>query len=165
MYRASIPVFIRGLKVLSALLEKGAAHAAEAGIDPDALIEARLAPDMIALAGQVQRVSDTAKLSAQRLSGVVAPSMPDEEKTFAELQERVAKTIAYLETVTPAAMEGAETRTIEMNFGEVKPTFSGEDYLFGFGLPNFYFHVTTAYAILRNQGVKVGKLDFLGSAS
>jgi hypothetical protein len=162
MHQASVGAFVRGLKVLSHLLEKGAAHAAETRIDPSELIEARLAPDMLALAAQVQRVSDTAKLSGERLSGVAAPKMEDTETTFPQLQARIAKTIAYLEGLPKAEVDAGEDRTIVMNFGTAKPEFSGPDYLFGFALPNFYFHLVTAHDILRHKGVAVGKRDYLG---
>lgn len=163
MYQASVPVFARGLKVLKAMLEKGAAHAAEAGADPKVLVQAKLAPDMLDLAGQVQRASDTSKLSVQRLSGVAAPAMPDTEATLDELIARVDATLAYLDGVGPETLEGAEARTIELPTGGAPRTFNGADYLLGFGIPNFYFHVTTAYDILRSQGVTVGKRDFLGA--
>ena len=162
MYQASIPVFIRGLTVLSGLLEKGRAHAAETGVG-DGMIEARLAPDMLTLAGQVQRASDTSKLSGQRLGGPAAPAMADTEATFADLLKRTADTVAYLQTIEASHLENSENKVIELNLGpDRKIEFAGADYLLSFALPNFYFHVTTAYAILRNQGVSVGKLDFLG---
>jgi hypothetical protein len=162
MYQASIPVFLRGLLVLSNLLKKGEEHAAATGVAPETLTEARLAPDMLTLVGQVQRASDTSKLSGQRLSGVPSPSLPDTETTFAELQKRVADTIAYLEMIEASQVDGGEERTIEVSFGPQKMTFRGDEYLLSFALPNFYFHVTAAYAILRNAGVPVGKRDFLG---
>ena len=128
MHRVSIPVFVRGLQALSGLLQKGAAHVAETGVTEDKLITAQLAPDMLNLAGQVQRASDTSKLSGQRLSGVASPSMPDTETTFAELIKRVADTVAYLEAIDPAAMEGSETRTVELNLGpERKISFPGDE--------------------------------------
>lgn len=161
MYQASIPVFVRGLTALRGLLQKGAAHAAA---DPNALVAAQLAPDMLTLAGQVQRASDTAKASGQRLSGVAAPSMPDTETTMDQLVQRVDDTIAYLQTIPAESLEGAESRTVELNFGpDNKHAFRGDDYLLGFALPNFYFHVAIAHGILRSQGVPVGKLDFIGA--
>ncbi|KQW70368.1 hypothetical protein ASE17_15835 [Phenylobacterium sp. Root77] len=164
MYQASIPVFVRGLNALRGLLEKGAAHAAANGTDPNALVSAQLAPDMLPLAGQVQRASDTSKLSGQRLSGVQAPSMPDTETTLDQLIGRVNDTIAYLETIDAKSLDGAESRTIELNFGPGnKHVFRGDDYLLGFALPNFYFHVAIAHGILRSQGVGVGKLDYIGA--
>lgn len=164
MYQASIPVFVRGLTALRGLLQKGADHAAASGTDPNALVAARLAPDMLNLAGQVQRASDTSKLSGQRLSGVQAPSMPDTETTLEQLIQRVNDTIAYLETIDAKALDGAEDRTVELNFGpDNRHVFRGDDYLFGFALPNFYFHVAIAHGILRSQGVPVGKMDYIGA--
>lgn len=165
VYQASVPVFIRGLTVLASLLEKGLAHAEAAGTDPADLVNARLAPDMYPLSGQIQRASDAAKFAVQRLSQGQAPKFPDEETTFAQLQQRIQDTIAYLQSVTPEQFDGAEDRQIVINFGDFKPEFKGDTYLLSFALPNFYFHVTTAYAILRNAGVKIGKLDFLGPYS
>jgi len=162
MYRASIPVFIRGLEVCSSLLEKGAAFADEKGLAHADVIGARLAPDMLPLGAQIQRASDTAKLSAQRLSGTEAPKFEDDEDSFATLQERVAKTIAYLKSIQEVTLDGSESRTITLKFPDFSPSFSGIDYLFGFGLPNFYFHVVTTHDILRNLGAPIGKRDYLG---
>jgi hypothetical protein len=162
MYQISVPVFIRGLRVLATLLDKAASHAQAAGIDPALLVAARLAPDMFNLAGQVQRTSDTSKLAIERLTGVPSPRMEDNETTFAELGARIAKTIEYLESIDPPKLDGTETRTVTLAFGEFKQSFTGEAYLLTFSLPNFFFHVTTAYDILRNNGVPVGKLDYLG---
>lgn len=161
MYQASVAPYIRGLKTLAALLAKGEAHALETGADPQNYVQARLAPDMMTLAGQVQRASDTSKLAIQRLSGVDAPPMKDTEKTFAELQSRVDRTIAYLRNVTPTQMEGSDGKTINLKFGRVEASFVGDDYVFEFALPNFYFHLTAAYAILRHLGVPLGKRDYL----
>jgi len=160
MHRATVPVLIRGLKVLSTLLEKGEAHAKETGAD---LTGARLAPDMLTLIGQIQRISDTSKGAIGRLTDVTPPPMADDEVSFADLQARIAKTIAFLESVDPAAFDGADTREVTLKAGPFEAKMSGEDCLLGFVLPNFYFHLTTAYGILRNQGVAVGKLDYLGS--
>ena len=162
MYQVSTPVFLRGLKVAAALLRKAEAHAEEHGIVPDVLLSARLADDMLPLSAQVQRASDTSKASVERLSGVASPKFPDNEASFQQLQERIANTIAYIESVPEAAFENSETREIALSFGAFKPVFNGESYLLTFGLPNFFFHVTTLHDILRNQGVKVGKIDFLG---
>lgn len=162
MYRISVPVFVRGLKALSGVLKKGEEHAKEQGLPPSELIEARLAPDMFALAAQIQRASDTAKFCVKRVLDVEAPTFNDEEASFEELQQRIAATIAYLESVPETKFEGSERRTVTLNFGEFKPSFSGADYVFDFALPNFYFHVATAYDILRHMGVPVGKRDFLG---
>jgi uncharacterized protein len=162
MYQASVPVFIRGLRVLSTLIGKAQAYAEAHKIAPAVLLDARLAPDMLPLTGQIQRASDTSKLSGQRLSGVAAPRFEDTETSFEELQQRIAKTIAYLETLQPAAFQGSEARTVQLNFGDFKPNFSGDNYLLTFALPNFFFHVTTAHDILRHNGLAVGKLDYLG---
>lgn len=159
MHRATVPVLIRGLRILSTLLEKGEAHAKETGAD---LTGARLAPDMLTLIGQIQRISDTSKGAIGRLTDIVPPPMADDEVTFADLQARIAKTIAFLESVDPAAFDGADTREVTLKAGPFEAKMSGEDCLLGFVLPNFYFHLTTAYGILRNQGVAIGKLDYLG---
>ncbi|CAB3775899.1 DUF1993 domain-containing protein [Pararobbsia alpina] len=163
MYQTSVPVFVRGLKILSTLLGKAQAYTIEHGQDPADLLNARLAPDMLSLIGQVQRASDTSKLSGQRLSGVAAPRFEDTETSFAELEQRIAKSIAYLETLQPAQFEGSESRTIQLNFGEFKPSFTGNSYLLTFALPNFFFHITTAHDILRHNGLPIGKLDYLGT--
>src|ERR1700712_1877799 len=162
MYRASIPVFIRGLDVLVHLLGKAETHAKEKGLKDTDITSTRLIEDMLPFTGQIQRASDTSKLSAVRLSGVEAPSFDDTETTFAELRERVTKTLSYLKSIDETTLEGSETRevTVKQRAGEI--TFGGSDYLFLFALPNFYFHVVTAYDILRQLGVPVGKLDFLG---
>jgi hypothetical protein len=162
MHRASVPVFARALKVLATLLEKGEAHAKAQGLDPNDLVGARLTEDMLPLSGQVQRASDASKGAVARLTGVEAPAMPDEETTFADLQKRVADTLAYIESVDPKAFEGSEDRTIELKFPAGTLTFVGEDYLLGFALPNFFFHVVTAYDVLRHKGVQIGKLDYIG---
>ena len=163
MYDASVPVLIRGLSSLSHLLEKGLASAEARKIDPSVLVVARLAPDMHPLKNQVQIASDSAKGAASRLAGVETPSWPDTETTFPELQARIKKTIDYLQTFKPEQFEGAETKTVTLPLpgGEMK--FTGQEFLFGFVLPNFFFHVTTAHAILRHNGVPIGKMDYLGA--
>lgn len=135
----------RGLTILSTLLDKAEAYAAESGTVPASTIEARLAPDMLTLAGQVQRASDTAKFAAARLTGTDAPSFADDETTFDQLRERCAKTIAYLRTVAPSAFKDSEARTITFGGGANRWTLPGDRYLLQFALPNFFFHVTTAY--------------------
>jgi hypothetical protein len=162
MYDASTPVFLRGLNVLSAELTKARAHADAQGIAHAELLGSRLAPDMLTLASQVQRASDTSKASVERLTGVAAPKFPDDETSIEQLQERIAKTVAYLDSVGAEHFTGCAQRQIEMKFGEFRPVFTGDKYLLEFGLPNFFFHLTTAHGILRNLGVKVGKLDYLG---
>jgi len=162
MYQATIPVFIRGLKVVSALLEKGQAHVEEDGIVPEILLGAQLAPDMLDLTAQVQRVSDTSKMSVERLSGVPAPKFEDNETSFEQLQERIANTIAYIDSVNAGQMAGSAQKEVVLNWTDEGKKFSGDDYLLSFALPNFYFHVSMVHAILRNNGVAVGKLDYLG---
>ncbi|NRR32051.1 DUF1993 domain-containing protein [Oxalobacteraceae bacterium] len=163
MHQVTVPVFLRGLRVLASLLEKGQAHVEEHGIVPDILLGARLADDMMPLTAQVQRASDTSKLSVERLSGVASPRFEDNEASFQQLHERIASTIAYIESVDAAQFENSETREVKLTFGSYQPEFKGDDYLLSFALPNFYFHLVTAYDILRNQGVKVGKRDFLSA--
>jgi hypothetical protein len=162
MYQASVPVFTRGLGILSDLLTRGEVHARASGLDPASMVATRLAPDMFPLSGQVQRASDTAKLAAARLSGGSGPSFADEEATFDDLHARCARTVSYLETVPPEALEGSETRQITFGGGALKATLSGDAYLLTFALPNFFFHVTPAYDILRHLGVPLGKIDYLG---
>jgi hypothetical protein len=162
MYQASVPVLIRGLTILSSYLDKAAAHAAENNIDPNVLIQARLAPDMLPLAGQIQRASDNAKGGISRLAAVAAPGFSDTETTFDELKERLAKTIAFLETVPAEAFENSEERPCEMRFRSVNGVLRGDVYLLSVLLPNFFFHVTTTHDILRHNGLKIGKKDFFG---
>ena len=162
MYDASVTVFMHNLKQLSHLLDKGAAHAEATGIDPATLVQAKLAEDMRPLSFQIQSASDASKLAVVRLSGVAAPSFPDTETTFDELRARVSKTRDYLETVSRQAFEGSEERVVTMKAGTVELEFTGQSYLLHFALPNFFFHVTTAYDILRHNGVPIGKRDFLG---
>lgn len=164
MYDASIPVFIRALTNLSAILDKGLAHANATGTDPQALLGTRLAPDMYALTAQIQRASDAAKGATGRLTGVQAPSFADTETTFPELQARIAKTIDFLKAIRPEQLEGSESRQIEMRFRHGAVTYDGKSLLLAFSLPNFFFHVTTAYDILRHKGVPIGKFDYLGNA-
>lgn len=162
MYSASIPVFVRGLGVLSALLVKAEEHAEQGGILPEVLLGARLAPDMLPLTAQVQRACDTAKLSAQRLSGVAAPGLEDGEVSFEQLQQRIAATLAYLHGVGAEQMADSGERVIALDFEAFQPKFTGVSYLLTFALPNFFFHIATAHGILRNSEVQVGKLDYLG---
>lgn len=162
LYQASIPVFTRALANLARILDKAATHAAETGTDPATLLGARLAPDMFPLTHQVQSACDAAKLAATRLSGITPPVDPDTETTFPELQARIAKTLALLNSVQPAQIDGQEERVVVLKTPSRELTFNGQSYLLAFALPNFYFHMTTAYAILRNQGVAIGKLDYLG---
>ncbi|MBM7060559.1 DUF1993 family protein [Pseudomonas sp. UL073] len=163
MYQASIPTFRRTLTSLAAILAKGAAHAEAKQIDPSVFLNARLAPDMFPLVRQVQIASDAAKGGAARLAGVDVPSYPDVETSFAELQERIAKTLAFIDGLDAAQFEGAETRSVTLKLRDREVTFNGQDFLFGFAVPNLYFHLTTTYNILRHNGVELGKRDFLGA--
>lgn len=162
VHQMSAPIFVRALKALDALLSKGEAHVAATGGNLQDLFDARLAPDMYTLAGQIQRSSDASKLAVVRLTGVEAPVFEDTEATFEELHARIAKTIAFIEGVDASAFEGAETREVVLKFPNGQMEFAGADFLAQFALPNFYFHVTAAYAILRNAGAPIGKRDFLG---
>jgi len=162
LYDASVPVFRRALTNLDAILTKGEEFAAAQGLDTAELATARLAPDMFPLTGQIQSASDSAKFAAARLTGTTGPSFPDTETTFEELHERIAKTLDYLAGVDPAGFEGAETREIVTRSRRGERHFVGTSYLLTFALPNFFFHVTTAYDILRHKGVPVGKSDYLG---
>jgi len=164
MYQISIPVFARALNNLAAILNKAVAHAEAKKIDPSVLINYRLAPDMLPLSRQVQIASDAAKGCAARLAGVEVPSFADTETTFPELQERIAKTLAFLNTVNAAQIDGSESRTVTIQLRGKDVQFLGLAYLTSFVLPNLYFHVTTAYAILRHNGVELGKADYLGAA-
>lgn len=162
MYQASIPVFTRALNVLSTLLNKAVAHAEENKLDPETLLNARLYDDMYSLIGQVQRASDAAKIGSSRLTAIQPPSFADEETTFPQLQERIAKTIAFLDTVKPEQFDGSDEREIVIKLRGQETKFTGQAYLLTFVLPNFLFHITTAYDILRHKGVVVGKMDYLG---
>ena len=165
MYKASIPVFVRELGILSTLLKKGEDFATEQGFAADTRVQERLAPDMRPLAGQVQRASDSAKLAVARLTGVAAPSFEDNETTYAQLYERIEKTLAYVNSMPAEAFNEAATREVKLNYGDFQPVFTGESYLLTFAIPNFFFHIVTAYDILRHKGVPVGKRDYLGPYS
>jgi len=162
LYDVSVPVFTRGLGQLSHILDKGLAHVEASGIDPSQLVNARLAPDMFTLAGQIQSASDASKFGVARIAGVTGPSFPDTETTYAELQARVAKTIDYLGTVDRALIDGHEDREVTMKVRGNELKFTAQRYLLQFAIPNFFFHITTAYDILRHSGVPIGKLDYLG---
>ena len=163
MYQASVPQFIKMLGNLRAILEKGAAHAAAKKIDESVLTNARLFPDMLPLTAQVQIATDFARGTGARLAGAEPPKIEDKEQSFAELTARVDAAIAYLGTLSATQIDGTETRAITRTIRGTPMTFTGLNYLIQFSLPNFYFHVTTAYAILRHNGVEVGKLDFVGA--
>jgi len=161
LYDLTAPVFLRGLRNLKHILEKGEAFAAEKGIDPATLTGARLIEDMHPLTNQVQRVSDSAKNCMARLAGEEAPAMPDEEQTFEELKARLDRTIAYVESIRPEQINGQEQRDVVLKFPNGQFDFKGLDYVLSFALPNFYFHVTTTYALLRQAGVPIGKTDYI----
>ena len=164
MYQASVPVFIQGLTGLGGVIDKAAAHAAERKIDPDALLQARLYPDMFPFARQVQIATDFAKGGAARLAGVEFPAYEDSETSFEELKARVDKTIAFLRTLDAAQIDGSEERDISLVRRGETSIVKGQAYLLEQAMPNFYFHITTAYAIQRHNGVEVGKRVFLGAA-
>lgn len=163
MFQASVPVLVRGLTSLQAIIGKAQAHAAEKQIDPTVFTSARLFPDMLPLARQIHIATDTAKGCAARLADVEAPKFDDVEVTFDELHARIQKTIDYLNSFKPEQIDGSETRTITLKMRSGPIEFTGQSYLLSFVLPNFYFHVTTAYDILRHNGVELGKLDYLGA--
>ena len=162
MHQASAPRFANTLRNLSAILDKAQAHCESKKIEPAALTQARLFPDMFPLTRQVQIACDTAKGAVARLAGVEMPKHEDTEQSFAELKARIAKTIDFVQSVGAAKIDGSEGREVvlKMRGGEVK--FTGLQYLMGHAWPNFYFHVTTAYNILRHNGVDIGKADFIG---
>lgn len=162
MYQATVPVFARMLENLGGILAKAAAHAEAKKIDPAVFANARLAPDMFALARQVQIASDTAKGCVARLAGAEVPSYPDTEATFPELRERIARTLAFVRGFTAQQIDGAEERTVTLKLRGDEVKLRGEDYLLKLAIPNFFFHVTTAYDILRHNGVELGKTDYLG---
>jgi hypothetical protein len=162
MYQASVPIFIRMLSNLSAILEKAAAHAEAKKIDPSVLVNSRLYPDMLPLARQVQIASDQAKGCGARLAGMEPPKFEDNEETFPELIARIQKTMSFLRELKPEQIDGAEEKTITLQLRNDTMTFNGMPYLLNFALPNFYFHVATAYGILRHCGIDIGKRDYLG---
>ena len=163
MYQASAPRFVNMLDNLAAILDKAAAHCAAKKIDPAVLLAARLYPDMLPLARQVQIACDNAKGAVARLAGAEVPKHEDTEKTFDELKARIAKTIAFVNTVPAAQVDGSEDRDIHLKLGSREVDWKGMQYLLGFALPNFYFHVVTAYDILRHNGVEVAKRDYIGN--
>lgn len=164
LYDITVPAFLRGFAAMSAFLAKGEQWATDNGVDPSELLAAKLYDDMAPLTSQVQRASDSAKFTVVRIGGVDSVAMPDDETTFADLQARIAKTVDLLKSVPPEAMNGQEGKAITLPTPNRTLEFTGQSYVLGFVLPNFYFHVTTAYAILRMKGVPVGKMDYLGGA-
>ena len=162
MYQASVPVYVQYLKSISAVLDKGAAFAEQRKIDPASLLQARLYPDMHPLVKQVQIFTDQAVRGISRLAGTEPPAFPDTETTFSELKTRIEKAIAHVESFSAAQIDGSEGRDIVMKTPRGDLNFKGQQYLLGFSLPNFFFHATTTYSILRHVGVELGKMDFMG---
>ncbi len=163
MYQASAPVLIRMLGNLSSILDKAAAHAEAKKIDPAIFINACLAPDMYPLSRQIQIATDMAKGCAARLAGIEVPSYEDNESTFPDLQARIAKTVAFLQSVSAEQINGSEERSVTLTLRGKETRFLGQPYLLNFVLPNFYFHITVAYAILRHNGLEIGKMDYVGN--
>lgn len=165
MYQASVPVFTQMLESLSALLDKAVAHAEHKKIEPTVLLQARLAPDMHPFSMQVRFATGLARDGVARLAGVEGPSFSDTETTFPELKERIAQTLAFFQSVKPEQLAGSEGRTVHMKLnspqGLIELDFKGQAYLLHFVLPNFFFHVTTAYALLRHNGLEIGKADYI----
>jgi hypothetical protein len=164
MYAASVPVFRQMLNSLKDILGKAETHATERKIEPAALLQARLFPDMLPLTRQVQIAADFAKGVSARLAGLEVPAYEDNEQTFADLQARIVKTLAFIDGLTPEQIDGSEAREIVLRPGTPKEQkFTGQAYLLHYGLPQFFFHVTTTYSILRHNGVEIGKRDLMGA--
>ena len=163
MYQASVPAFLQMLNSLSAILDKAEVYAAQRKIDPAVLLNYRLAPDMFPLSRQVQIAADHAKGCCARLAGREVPKFDDDETSFADLRARIARTVAFVQGFEPSDLDGSEEREIALTVGGQPMRFKGQHYLVSFVLPNFYFHATTAYAILRHAGLPIGKRDFMGA--
>ena len=163
MYQTSVPRFASMLKNLSAILDKAQAQAQARKIDPAVFTNFRFYPDMLPMKRQVQIACDTAKGAVARLAGAEVPKHDDTEETFAELKARIAKTIDFIQTIKPAQIDGSEEKNIHLKLGSREVDYKGMQYLLGHALPNFYFHITTAYDILRHNGVEIGKRDYLGN--
>ena len=162
MYQASAPVYVQYLNSVAAVLDKGAAFAEARKLDPAMLLQTRLYPDMHPLVRQVQIFTDQATRGVSRLAGVEPPPFPDTETSFAELKARIAKAAAFVQGIKPQQIDGSEDREIVMKTPRGDIHFKGQQYLLGFSLPNFFFHATAVYAILRHVGVEIGKMDFMG---
>jgi uncharacterized protein len=162
MYQASVPRFVNILGNLSNILDKAQAHVDAKKLDTATLTTYRLFPDMLPMTTQVQIACDTAKGVVARLAGVEIPVFDDNEKTLADLKARIAKTVAFIQTVTPAQIDGTEDKEIVIKRGDKETRYSGMQFLLGHAVPNFYFHVTTTYNILRHNGIEIGKRDYLG---
>lgn len=162
MYQASVPTFVHTLEAMSKILDKAEAFCTAKKIDPSVIVGARLAPDMFPLSRQIQIACDFAKGASARLAGVDVPTYEDNEKTIADLKARIAKTVDFVKGLKPVQIDGSEDRDINLKIAGNPHTFKGQPYLVTFAIPNYYFHLTTAYAILRHNGVELGKGDFLG---
>ena len=160
--QSPVPLFVHSLTALSRILDKAQAHADARRIAPEVIPNLRLIADMLPFWLQITIACDHAKGACARLAGVDVPSFPDSPMTLAQLKDRIAQTVAFIQTVPDAAFDGAEARTITVKAGPRELTFPAPQYCYGYALPNFYFHMTTAYNILRAQGVEIGKVDFLG---
>jgi len=163
MYQVAVPPFVQTLTALRGVLAKAEAHAASKKFDPAVLLASRLAPDMFPLSRQVEIACDFAKSTVARLAGVEVPSFKSEEKSLADLRARIGKTLDYVRSFKPSEIDGSEERDVTITLAGKPVTFKGQPYLIHFVLPNFYFHATVAYAILRHNGVELGKRDFMGS--
>ena len=163
MYQASVPAFLQLLNSLSAILDKAEVFAAERKTEPMVLLNYRLAPDMFPLCRQVQIAGDHAKGCCARLAGREVPKYPDDEASFADLRARIARTVAFVQSFEPSDIDGSEEREIAITVAGQPMRFKGQHYLVNFVLPNFYFHATIAYAILRHAGLRIGKRDFMGA--
>jgi hypothetical protein len=163
MHSASVPIFVRMLANVNTWLDKAEAHAAAKKFDTSVYLNTRLAPDMLPFTKQIQIACDTVKFCVARLAGVESPKFEDNETTLAELRERISATIAYVKSVPAAQIDGSEEKEVTLPRRDGPLVMTGEAYLKHFVLPNFFFHLTTAYALLRHNGVEVGKMDFLGA--
>ena len=163
MYQASVPAFVQMLNNLSVILDKAEAHAQYRKIEPEVLLNYQLAPDMLPFVRQIQIAADLAKGAAARLAGVDVPKHDDTEKTFGDLKARITNTVTFVQSIQPSDIDGSEDRQITLTLAEHKLNFKGQPYLVHFVMPNFYFHCTTAYDILRHCGVELGKRDFIGT--
>ncbi len=161
MYEASIPHFIRMLGNLSSIIDKASAHAQAKNIEASVFIDARLAPDMYPLSQQIRIVTDMARVCAARLAGLEIPAYENDEATFADYKARIGNTIAFLQTVDRAQIDNSDDRAVTIKLYDKTITYRGRDYLLDIIIPHFYFHVTTAYAILRHHGVELGKKDYI----
>lgn len=165
LYDLTIPLMLRNLGILSEYMDKAAAYAIEKNIDPAVLINARLAPDMFPLSGQIQRFSDNCKGGVAKLAGIPTPRFPDTESTFDELKERLTKTASFLQDIKPELLNGDDNRLIEIKIRQESISLSARTYLLSMLLPNIFFHLTTAHDILRHYGMNIGKMDYLGYAN